>query len=73
LELAPRAGRFREVVSASVRSGFGLPALGMPCRIGFAARCLSGKLRPILAMFRRTPGSMIARLSAWLNVCLFAR
>jgi hypothetical protein len=41
----------------------------MSCRIGFAARCLSGKLRPILAMFRRAPGSMIARLSAGLHAC----
>lgn len=73
LELAPRAGRFREVVSASGRSGSGLPALGMPCRIGFAALCLSGKQLPILAMAPRVTGSMIARLSAWLHVCLFAR
>jgi hypothetical protein len=45
----------------------------MPCRIGFAARCLSGKPRPILAMAPRITGSMIARLSAVLHVCLFAR
>jgi hypothetical protein len=34
---------------------------------------LSGKLRPILAMDARITGSMIARLSAWLHVCLFAQ
>jgi hypothetical protein len=45
----------------------------MPCRIGFAALCLSGKQLPILAMAPRVTGSMIARLSAWLHVCLFAR
>ena len=73
LELAPRAGRFREVVSASGRSGSGLPSLGMPCRIGFAARCLSGKQWPVLATVPRVTGSMIARLSAWLHVCQFAR
>jgi hypothetical protein len=34
---------------------------------------LSGKRLPILAMAPRVTGSMIARLSAWLHVCLFAR
>jgi hypothetical protein len=45
----------------------------MPCRIVLAARCLSGKTWPILAMVPRSTGSMMARLSAWLHVCLFAR
>jgi hypothetical protein len=72
LELAPRAGRFREAVSVSGRSGSACPESGTVCRIGFAALCLSGKARPILAMAPRITGSMIARLSAWLHVCLFA-
>jgi hypothetical protein len=34
---------------------------------------LFGKQLSILAMAPRVTGSMIARLSAWLHVCLFAR
>ncbi|MEF3045741.1 hypothetical protein V3C85_00900 [Tabrizicola sp. L79] len=72
MELAPRAGQFHEVARTSGRSGSGLPTLGVPCRIGFAALRLSGKPWPILAMAPRVTGSMAARLSAWLHVCLFA-
>jgi hypothetical protein len=67
LELAPRAGRFREVASASGRSGSAGPESGTVCRIGFAARCLFGKPRPILAMVPRVTGSMIVRLLALLH------
>jgi hypothetical protein len=58
LELAPRAGRFREVVRASGRSGSACPESGTGCRIGFAALRLSGKPWPILAMAPRITGSM---------------
>jgi hypothetical protein len=64
LELAPRAGRFRAVVSDSGRSGSTCPENGTGCRIGFAAVRLSGKPWLILAMVARMPGSMTARLSA---------
>ncbi|WP_216824715.1 hypothetical protein [Paragemmobacter aquarius] len=72
-ELAPRAGRFREVARASGRSGSACPESGTVCRIGFAAHRLSGKRLPILGMTARITGSMDARLLAWLHVCLFAR
>ena len=64
LELAPRAGRFRECDRDSGRSGSACPESGTGCRIGFAALCLSGKQLPILTMAPRVTGSMIARLSA---------
>jgi hypothetical protein len=72
LELAPRAGRFREAASVSGRSGSACPENGTVCRIGFAALRLSGKPWPILAMAPRVTGSMIASLLAWLHVCPFA-
>jgi len=69
LELAPRAGRFRESDRDSGRSGSICPESGTVCRIGFAALRLSGKQLPILAMVPHPLGGMIARLSAWLHVC----
>jgi hypothetical protein len=72
LELAPRAGRFREADRDSGRSGCACPESGTVCRIGFAARCSFGKPWPILLMVPHVAGSMIARLSAGLHVCPFA-
>ena len=73
LELAPGAGRFREGARANGRSGSACPESGTGCRPLFAALRLSGKRLPILAMAPRVAGRMIARLSAWLHVCQFAR
>jgi hypothetical protein len=73
LELAPRAGRFREGVRANGRSGSACPESWPGCRIGFAARGLFGKPWPILAMVARMLGSMTACLLAWLHVCQSAR
>lgn len=70
LELAPRAGRFREVACASGRSSSACPESGTGCRIGFAALRLSGKLRPIPPMVPRMPGSMATCLAASLHVCV---